>query len=627
MCGIVGHIDPGLQLDQSRQLVVSQVQSLNHRGPDGDGIEINSKFSFGHARLAIIDLESGAQPMQGIFKGKHLSLVFNGEIYNYIELKKELSDRGHLFKTQSDTEVIMAGYAEWGADVFNKLNGMFAVAMFDHSTDALICARDPYGQKPFFYWHQGTKFYFGSEARVFKNVPGFTRELDVESVGNYLAFEALYFDRSIYKNLRKLPPGYFLIFKEGRLDLRQYFKNIPEAKISNEAEAEQKIHELMKDAVRISFRADVPVGILLSGGLDSTMVLALLRDVYPDKKITTFTIQNEDPTYDESHFAKQAAELFKSEHRNFPITLPVVRELALQVPEALDEPLADPGILPRYFVTRELRKHHKVALTGDGGDEFFYGYLVFKAQQLSKMYRHVPSWVHAGVVKPLVALMPSQSGYMRKDFLIKQFMKGYPASEAHRNYRWTSSFMPEDLKSLLMILTQPQFGLRYLEELDAQTTRSGHLGRFAYKYQHTYLPDHVLINSDRTSMLNSVELRCPFLDVRLTRELNAIDDKIKMPGFTTKHFMKKIARKYLPESLIERKKVGFTVPIADLLRKDLREEVARVFDPNLVKRQGLFNFKYVADMVERHQSGRENLYKPLWTLYSLQKWLIKNNFS
>ncbi len=627
MCGIIGHIDPGLNRDQSIEVLNQQLKSLQHRGPDGHGVEVTPDYAFAHARLAIIDLETGQQPMRGNFKGKDLSLVFNGEIYNYIELKAELSELGQSFRTTSDTEVILAGYAQWGLEVLNRLNGMFAFSLYDHSTKILIAARDPYGQKPYFYWHQGEKFYFGSEARVFHSAPGFKSELDVESVSNYLAFEGLYFDRSIYKGLKKLPPGHYLTFKNGQCEVRRYFHNIPSHKITSEAECIENIHDLMKDAVRISFRADVPVGILLSGGLDSTMVLALLRHVYPEKKITTFTIQNEDPTYDESHYAKQAADLFKSEHRNFPINLEISRELALSVPEMLDEPLADPGILPRYFVTRELRKHHKVALTGDGGDEFFYGYLVFKAQQLSKLYRHVPSWMHGALVKPLVSIIPAQSGYMRKDFLLKQFMKGYPASEAHRNYRWTSSYMPEDLNQMMAVSPQPEFGLRYLEELDEQSKNSGHLARFAYKYQNTYLPDHVLINSDRTSMLNSVELRCPLLDTRLTRELNRLHDNIKMPGFTTKHFMKKIARNYLPDDLIERKKVGFTVPIADLLRKDLRDEVARVFHPDLLKRQGLFNAHHVADMVERHNSGKENLYKPLWTLYSLQKWLIKNNFA
>jgi len=626
MCGIAGHIDPSLSENQSREIIEKQLQSLHHRGPDGSGTEINPLFTFGHARLAIIDLETGAQPMMGTYNGKKLNLVFNGEIYNYLELKEALKSKGHQFRTTSDSEVILAGYAEWGSEVLTKLNGMFAIALYDEAARALICARDPYGQKPFFYWHQPNKFYFGSEARVFKNVPSFSQELDVESVSNYLAFEALYFDRSIYKGLKKLPPGHFLIFKNGQLEIQNYFKNIPQSKLTNEQECLEHVHALMKDAVRISFRADVPVGILLSGGLDSTMVLALLRAAYPEKKITTFTIQNEDPTYDESHYAKEAADLFKSEHRNFPINLGIVGELAHHVPEQLDEPLADPGILPRYFVTRELQKHHKVALTGDGGDEFFYGYLVFKAQQLSKVYQHVPSWVTKGIVKPIVSMIPAQSGYMRKDFLLKQFIKGYPASEAHRNYRWTSSYMPEDLTQLLVQQTQPSFGLNYLEQLDEQTRHAEHLAKFAYKYQHTYLPDHVLINSDRTSMLNSVELRCPFLDIRLTRELNLISDKVKMPGFTTKYFMKKIARRYLPESLIERKKVGFTVPIADLLRKELRDEVARVFHPDLLKRQNLFDHKYVADMVERHNSGRENLYKPLWTLYSLQKWLIANKF-
>ncbi|MEQ1878191.1 MAG: asparagine synthase (glutamine-hydrolyzing) [Bdellovibrionia bacterium] len=626
MCGIAGHVG-ALTKSQSFELLNRQLEMLHHRGPDAKGVIAEEEFAFGHARLAIIDLQSGVQPMT--YSDGELTITYNGEVYNYVELREELERLGRTFRTRSDTEVLLGAYAQWGEKMANRLNGMFAFAIFDKKTKSLFCARDPYGQKPFYYLHTGRNFFFASESRAFTAVPGFKNEVEPESLAHYLAFEGLYFDKSILSGVKKLPPGHFLTFRDGVLKVEHYFENVPVESRLSEEELIETVREKMRDAVRISFRADVPVGLLLSGGLDSTLVLALLREAYPSAKIGTFTIRNEDKTFDESHYAAQAAGLFGTEHSVFDMPFKTLRELASSLPGRFDEPQADPGILPKYYICKEVRKSMKVALTGDGGDEFFYGYLIFKAQRLARLYRMVPGAVHNWMVRPFVHSLPSKRGYMQKDFLLKQFAKGFPSSEAHRNFRWTCSYDETQLSLLLnpevAEFSKLSWGLSYLNGLDRAAEKAGPVGRLAYKYQRTYLPDYVLVNSDRASMLNSVELRSPLLDTGLTRYVNEISDGIKMPGFRTKGLMKKIAAKYIPRDLIERKKVGFTVPIADLIREDLREEIEEIFSETRLKQQGLFNHGYVRNMLDLHFSARANLYKQIWTLYTLQKWLLERN--
>jgi asparagine synthase (glutamine-hydrolysing) len=630
MCGIVGQVGVDSSEDKKRATLQAQLATLAHRGPDGQGVLVDPKFGFGHARLSIIDLATGAQPMT--YADGRYTITYNGEIYNYLELKKELLEKGMSFATQSDTEVILAGFAAWGEDIFTKLNGMFALAIYDKLQDKLMLARDPYGQKPLFYLQRGQQLHFASELKAFQKIDTLSVELDPHSLSHYLAFECFYGDRSIFKNIKKIPPGHFLTFQKGQSRLRRYFYNVPHRKYQIMEDAEKYVHRALQEAVKISFRADVPVGILLSGGLDSSLVLGLLREGYPQRTIHSFTLQNEDATYDESHYALQAAKRFNTEHENFRVGLKEIRDLALEVPTLLDQPQADPGILPKYYICQQVRKHVKVALTGDGGDEFFYGYLIFKAEQLAKAYKYIPGWVHSKVIKPLAEQIPSESGYMRKDFLIKQFMKGFPAPDSQRNFHWTCSFTPKQAQALLLrgeAAEDPgiEEGFDFFESLQQEAKGSGRLGAFAYRYQQTYLPDYILPNSDRGAMLNSVELRAPLLDVRLTRELNLIADSIKMKGLSTKHLMKRIARHYLSDNLIHRKKIGFTVPIASLLREDLKPTLLEHFESSKLKSQGLFDPQVVHNLLERHFSGKENLYKPIWTLYTLQSWLLKNGYS
>lgn len=629
MCGIVGYAGRALAPEAARDLLARQMDSLRHRGPDGEGIEVGPEYGFGHVRLAVIDPKGGAQPMR--LPGCDVSVVFNGEIYNYLELREELRARGASFRTSSDTEVLLRAYEAWGRDCVARFNGMFAFALYDGRSRELFLARDPYGQKPLYYAEHQGRLHFASEAGAFGLIPGFAARLRASSVAHFLAFEALYGERSFIEGVSKLPPGHWACYAGGGLRVERYYRNAPRPRITDVREAEELVDEQMRRAVRMVYRADVPVGVLLSGGLDSTLVLAYLRETHPADKVRTFTVANDDPTFDESAHAEWAARLFATEHSSHRLTRAELARTAMELPARLDEPRADPGMLANYFICGRAALSGKVALTGVGGDELFYGYVSFKARRLADWYRHVPSWAHRGLVRPLVEALPARRGYMSFDFKARRFCRGFPSPESLRNFRWTSSFDETELPAVLSrdfrAAADIGPGLDLLREIHDEAACAGGLGRLAYEYQRTYLPEYVLPNADRSSMLHSFELRAPLLDTELAGVVNSMADGVKMPGLTTKALMKKVAERYLPKKLVHRRKVGFTVPVARLLEGELRGDLQEVFSRETVVRQNIFDHEAVQGMIREHYSGAANHYKPLWTLYALQKWLLAKGYS
>lgn len=626
MCGIVGHYRHEFSEEVLRGFLDRQLDAIRYRGPDASGVFLDEGVALGHVRLSIIDPDGGKQPF--VSADGQYALTYNGEIYNYLELRQELVQAGFRFRTESDTEVLLAGYQHWGARVVEKLNGMFAFAIHDRPNRSLFCARDPFGQKPFYYLRHEGAFHFASEVNAFRPLPCFEARLDRESLQDFLRFEAFYRDASLLQGIEKLPAGHTLRVTESGLQLDRYFREVPKETPLSALDALDQVDHLIRDAVRIAFRADVPVGVLLSGGLDSSLVLAALRESLPNEQIAAFHVRvGDDQTYDESSFAKAVADHCDAEFLQFDLGLDEMAVVASQVLARLDHPQADPGVVPKYFVCSKIREHGKVALTGDGGDELFYGYLVFKAQVLARYYRHVPDWIHRLLLDPLVGLLPSRKGYMRMDFLAKNFLRGFPGSEALRNSRWIRSFSAEQVSDLLVDPTAGATGAggeQFLRELAAESRESGYLGQLAHNYQNTYLPDYVLCNSDRASMLNSVELRSPLLDPRLAKLANSISDSIKMPGLETKRLMKEVGCRLLPRDVVYRKKIGFTIPAAQLIRGPLREEIEDLFSESALRRQGLLRHRPIREILDLHFGGAEDRYKQIWTLFALQKWLTEN---
>jgi asparagine synthase (glutamine-hydrolysing) len=623
MCGIVGQVGGVGVRERAEATLRRQLSLLRHRGPDDSGFIVDAGFAFGHTRLAIIDPEHGQQPF--VSEDNTLVITFNGEIYNYIELREELVRKGHAFRTTSDTEVLLTGFRHWGKHVVGKIDGMFAFAIIDRRSLELFCARDPYGQKPFFYRIDGERLAFSSECRTFAELPDYRPEIDPGSIADFLAFESFPFDRSIYRGVHKLPPGHCLTYANGEVSIAQYFESVPGGASAGTAAAgiEDEIHAELRESVKRTFRADVPVGLLLSGGLDSSMVLAILREVHPAVPLTTFTIRNVDRSYDESGAAAAVARTFSTHHCEITAEPSALARIASEIPALLDEPQADPGILPKFMICRELAKTTKVALTGDGGDELFYGYAVFKAERLARCANILPAAVHHRVIRPLTQRLPASRRYLGFDLKAKQFAKGFPAPDHLRNFYWTSAFSDRDLPLLL------RDGHRDLGDLARQFDlmrlrwhrSGGPLGHLAYLYQQQYLPDYVLANSDRCSMLNSVELRTPFLAPNLVRKLNGLPDTVKMRGGQTKTLLRAIARKVLPADIAGRAKMGFTAPVASLVAGELKAEVLEFLGPAYVRRQGLFHEGYVSRLLAEHFTRRHNHYKQIWVLYMLQKWL------
>jgi asparagine synthase (glutamine-hydrolysing) len=623
VCGIVGQVGHASAPEQAEATIRRQLALLRHRGPDDSGCIVDAQFAFGHARLAIIDPEHGHQPF--VSEDGALVITFNGEIYNYIELRRGLVLKGHAFRTASDTEVLLTGFRQWGKRVVSMLDGMFAFAIFDRRSRELFCARDPYGQKPFFYWVDRERLAFSSECRTFAEVPGFRPEIDLGSIVDFLAFESFPFDRSIYRGVHKLPAGHSLTYANGEVDIARYFESVPCGTSVRTAAADivEDIHAELRESVKRTFRADVPVGLLLSGGLDSSMILAILREVHPTVPLPTFTIRNVDRSYDESGAAARVARAFSTHHSEITAEPAALARIATEIPALLDEPQADPGILPKFMICREIAKTTKVALTGDGGDEFFYGYAMFKAERLARCAKILPAVVHKHVIRPLTQQLPGSRRYLSFDLKLKQFAKGFPAPDHLRNFYWTSPFSDRDLPLLVSDGHQDFGGLTRQLALMRQRWHQagGPLGRLAYLYQQQYLPDHVLTNSDRTSMLNSVELRTPFLAPNLVSKLNELPDSVKMRGGETKTLLRAIARKVLPADVARRAKMGFTAPVAALVAGELKAEVLELLGPAYVRRQGLFREEFVSRLLTQHFTNRHNHYKQIWVLYMLQKWL------
>lgn len=609
MCGIAGATGPG-----ARGLVERMRDRLAHRGPDGRGVFADELLALGHRRLSIIDLsEAAAQPFAS--DDGALQLVFNGEVYDYVELRDELRAKGRAFKTASDTEVILRGYEEWGEKVLERLNGMFALALYDRKRKTLLLARDRAGEKPLhFGWLEG-RFVFASELRAFAEAGRLVPS--PLGVARYLCYDYVPSPDSALAGFEKLGGGEALeLDLETKMARRfTYWRPRFEPKLAlGMDEAKERLRVVLTDSVKLRLRSDVPLGVFLSGGVDSSTIAALARPFVSE--LRTYAIGFEDPTYDESSFARRVAAHLGTKHTEEVVSGQVLLETLPRVLEHQDEPLADSSILPTWLVAKLARKDVTVVLGGDGGDELFMGYDPFKAWRAARFYSAlVPSFAHR-TLERAVLLVPRSEERMSFEFRVKRFLRGAKSRESVRVQAWLGSFTPEDVRGLLV--PEVKEALYAPTEL-AWDLAAGDFDRQSAVYFKTYLQDGVLQKLDRATMAHALEARAPFLDVRVMELAFALEDGLKYQRLDTKRVLKALARELVPRDVVDRPKQGFGVPLAGWLRGPLLSWVEETLSPERIREGGLLRGEAVADLVKKNREGRADP-RQIWSLVVLETW-------
>lgn len=616
MCGIAGIVETeGRPADPS--LLRAMTTLLRHRGPDGDGFVCRGPVGLGHRRLAIIDLATGDQPMAS--DDGAIWIVFNGEIYNFRELRRELESAGARFKTSSDTEVILRAYESWGSECVRRLRGMFAFAILDERARRVVLARDRVGIKPLFYAWDGRRLLFASELKGLLEDPGFPRTLDREALGAYLTYHYVPAPLTIFAGARKLPAATTLVLSldGGEPRLSEYWR-LPFAPVTDVREAEwmEGLRAHLDDAVRSHMVADVPIGAFLSGGIDSGTVVALMARA-SSAPIRTFSIGFEEAEFDELAYARQIAERFGTEHHEY-----VVKADALTVLPKLiwhfDEPFADSSAVPTYYVSEVTRRHVTVALSGDGGDENFAGYRRYaQAQALDRRMGSLPALLRPLLGMAARVLPVGGPGQAYAGLLASRGVARYHRLVTYERSETLRRLLSKDFADLADRAADPAVFERLADRQQAPD--------FVSALQHidmaTYLPDDILTKVDRTSMAVSLEARVPLLDHLLMEYVATIPSDLKLRGETGKYLLKRAMADALPSEILGRRKMGFGVPLGTWLRRELREMARDTLLGSAARQRGIFRSVEVERLLRIHDSGRRDYSARLWALLCLELWM------
>ena len=618
MCGIAGFLNrDGEAAD--RELLARMTATLAHRGPDGEGEFCEGPVGLGHRRLSIIDVGGGSQPMCN--EDGTVWVTFNGEIYNDPDLRASLRSRGHVFRTDCDTESLVHLYEEHGPDFVGHLNGMFALAIWDGPRRRLVLARDRMGQKPLFYAETGNGgLVFGSEPKALLAHPDVPKRLDPEGLARYLFYEYIPAPHSIWGGMKKLPPSHVLIRERETSTVRRFWEPPePSAEAPPFEEAASRFWDDFRAAVGRHRRSDVPLGVFLSGGIDSSSVAAALAELEPARNIRTFSIGFEDQSFDESEHARAVARHLGTDHRERTFSAEMVFQLLPDVAGWLDEPFGDASILPTHLLSRFARGEVTVALGGDGADELLAGYPTFRAERASKVFRRLPkaARILAGAA---VSKLPVDHGNISLDFKLKQFLRGAnePSSLAHQ--RWLGSFSGPEIGQVLVAGGDLDIESEHLRRASLLAPGGDPLTRSLRLYQDTYLPDDILAKVDRASMACGLEVRAPFLDAGLVDAIHRLPSSYKYGRGVTKRLLKRAAAGRLPAAILERPKKGFGIPVARWLKGPLSPLLNSFLASDRLKRQGLFRPEEVARRIAEHEAGARDHRKPLWTLLMFQLW-------
>jgi asparagine synthase (glutamine-hydrolysing) len=618
MCGIAGFVNrPGEPAD--RAILERMTATLAHRGPDGDGFYVEGPAALGHRRLSIIDLSGGAEPMSN--EDGTIWITYNGELYNDPELRKELEAKGHRYRSSCDVESLIHLYEEEGLEFARRLNGMFAAAIWDANHGRLVLVRDRMGQKPLFYGELPSGgLAFGSEPKAVLAHPGIGRGLDHASLARYLFYEYVPAPYSIWRSLQKLPRGHALCWEAGSFRTFRYWQ--PSDSISAELDfeaASERFWTELRESVARHRRSDVPIGVFLSGGIDSSSVAAALCEVEPARNVRTFSIGFEDPSFDESSHSRAFAHHLGTDHHEQTFSIDSVYQLLPQVARWLDEPFGDASILPTHLLSRFARSEVKVILGGDGADELLAGYPTFAAERAAGVFRRLPRSAQS-LAGAAARRLPVDHRNFSFDFKIKQFLRGAaePLPLAHQ--RWMGSFSGAEIAELLVGGGAIDVEQEHLQRARLLGGGTDPLARSLALYQDTYLPEDILTKVDRASMACGLEVRAPFLDAKLVDFIQSLPPSFKFGRNRTKRLLKRAAARRLPAAVLARPKKGFGIPVASWLRGPLAPLMHQHLGRERLERQGLFQPDVVARLVAEHLSGRHDHRKPLWTLLVFQLW-------
>ena len=624
MCGIVGavHLESG---SANEKLVRRMCALISRRGPDDDGFFFDGQVGLGMRRLAIIDVNSGRQPVFN--EDRTVAVVFNGEIYNYQELREGLLKRGHVLTSHSDTECIVHLYEDFGEDYVTHLRGMFTIALWDLRQKKLLLARDRFGIKPLYYWQDGGDLYFGSELKCLLAVDRYERQMDLQSVSDFFTFKYVPGPRTIYRGIAELPPGHTAVWKSGEFTTRRYWqlKFSTDHNKSVDYYREGLLHHL-EEAVRLHLVSEVPLGSFLSGGIDSSAIVALMAKICPGN-VKTFTVGfgEGQPGADERPYARTVAELFKTDHSECVYDNPQtqVESILPLMLEAFDEPFADSSMIPNYLVCQAARQWVTVAMSGIGGDELFAGYERYRGALAANTYQRLP-----GVLRhSLHALIHSLPQWDMTGLWIdrmKRFVDGAALPLPERYQQYLSAFTEPDKACL--------FSQDFLNELKKAYVGSAELAMHKVEQcrdplewilltdMETYLPDDELRKADRLSMWHSLEVRVPFLDHKLVEFVATIPSHLKLKGWEKKHILIKSLEGILPDSILRRRKQGFSIPLGAWLRGPLRELMRANLCGEALRDLGFFNVQAVERMLDEHDRGVRNYETQLWTLMIFAIW-------
>lgn len=620
MCGICGKISFNIGADIDEGLIRKMCSVLTHRGPDEEGVflaETRVRVGMGHRRLSIIDLsKAGIQPMSN--EDGSIRIVFNGEIYNFPELRGVLQKKGHTFKSHTDTEVILHLYEEKGEDCVQDLRGQFAFCIWDEKKEQAFIARDRIGKKPLYYWHKNETFIFASEIKAILQDPEVSAEVNRLAITDYLSYGYVPTPESMFKGIYKLPPAHSMVLRKGRLNIQRYWQLDFSGKLKlSEGEYSEKTLDLLEECTRIRLISDVPLGAFLSGGIDSSAVVYMMSRLHP--KVKTFSIGFEEETHSELKFARIIARHFDTDHKEY-IVKPNAIEILPKLVWFYNEPYADSSALPSFYVAKMTAHEVKVALNGDGGDEDFGGYERFMAARFAESLKIVPGFLRKAFIKAL----PESLEFNNFKGKLRRFLTMAQKPYQERHYNWVTIFRDIEKENLFTEGFAKELDKRnsfsYLKKAFEQCASPDIVDKVMCADIHTNLLDDLLVKMDIATMANSLEGRSPFLDHKMMEFAAGIPSNFKIKGTKLKYILKKALNKALPQEILSRGKMGFGVPIDKWFRNELKDYSYGILMSEKCIKRGYFKKEELSRILDAHCSGKANNGSRIWSLLNLELW-------